>query len=255
MRAAALIAALAIAAPVLSWADGQTGAHWVQLPGGDTQALERELIAVTQARLPAGFVVDPRRAWMSRLDVVPRTDRVQVRPLWSADQGIPALPLAFELRPDSSDRTTVAQDARARPVRVTLTAVLQREVWIAARRLRKGSAVTCEDLHAELHDIDELPKAPLATPCHIDMQAVALRDISRGEVVREVDLGRAPEVALGQPVRVSVRSKDITVTTTAIALADARVGDEIDVRLRHPVRIFRARVTGPGSVQLPDRAP
>jgi len=46
----------------------------------------------------------------------------------------------------------------------------------------------------------------------------------------------------------------INVTIAAVSLADARAGDEIEVRLQRPARILKARVTGPGSAQLLDRS-
>jgi flagella basal body P-ring formation protein FlgA len=51
---------------------------------------------------------------------------------------------------------------------------------------------------------------------------------------------------------VNVTTGAVSVATTAIALADARVGDQIDVRLQRPARTLRTRVTAPGSVQLID---
>ena len=69
------------------------------------------------------------------------------------------------------------------------------------------------------------------------------------------DIGRAPDVLIGVPVQVSASNGGINVTTTAIALADARVGDQIDVRLQHPSRTLRTRVIGRGAVQLVDETP
>ena len=85
---------------------------------------------------------------------------------------------------------------------------------------------------------------PQGVICHL------LRDIAAGAVVRSSDVGKAPAVMAGMPVRVSVATGAINVTTSAVALADASVGDQIDVRLQRPARTLRTRVAGPGVVQL-----
>jgi flagella basal body P-ring formation protein FlgA len=158
----------------------------------------------------------------------------------------PRLPLTFELR---------AVDAQASTIRATLAVSLQREVWLASRRLRKGSKVACADFSLERRDIRAVPQSALPVSCELGADVVALHDIAARDVVQSVDFGAAPDVAAGAPVRVSVVNGPISVSTTAIALADAKVGDQIPVRLNRPVRTLKGRVTAPGAVQLGDSAP
>jgi flagella basal body P-ring formation protein FlgA len=243
MHAAWTCAALLASLPGLSRGQEQPAAM-LHIAAGNTQSLKKELLALTQQLLPAGVVVDPQRAWLSLSSPLPAVSKLEVRPAWSGTDVV-SLPLMFELYPGS------ARGSRE-PIRAVLGARLLQEVPVATRRLRKGSMVSCNDLGTELRDIRHVPATPLAIPCAIGPQAVTLHDIGKGQVMRSGDLGPAPDVMAGAPVRVSVSNGAISVTTTAIALADAKVGDLIDVRLQHPVRTLKARVSGPGSAQLAD---
>jgi flagella basal body P-ring formation protein FlgA len=231
------------------------GADVLHIQADDARALQEELLTVAEERLrPAGLFIERPRASMSLSSPLPSADLFEVRPTWSADARTPPLPLTFELWPGlRSDRSAALESASStRPIRATLAVTLLRDVLGATRRLRKGSVVTCTDLSMQRRPIRDVPKLPLAIPCEVAPDAVALRDITAGEVIRSVDVGRAPDVTAGAPVRVSVATRGVSITTGAIALADARVGDQIDVRLQHPTRTLRTRVTGPGSVQLMD---
>ena len=253
MRTAWACIAMFLGAACASQAAAPADAVVLHIDTSDMQALKAGLLALTQERLrPLGLVAEERRAWMNLSNPLPATDWLEVRPLWSADADAPQSPFAFELRPTLREepRSSAAHDSRVRSVQATLTAPVLREVWVATRRLRKGSSATCADLRAELREVRYAPKTPLSAPCEIDSEAVALREIGAGDVMRADDIGRAPDVGLGQQVRVRAASNGVIVTIVARALADAKVGDQVDVRLQHPMRTFRTRVIAPGSVEL-----
>jgi flagella basal body P-ring formation protein FlgA len=214
----------------------------------DAASLQNTLLEFARQQLqPAGLFVESQRAWLSLSDPLPAHGVLEVRPSWVAGGETPSLPLTFELRPES---TTSAE-----PIHAILAVTLSRDVLVAARRLRKGSIVTCVDLAEQRLELRDLPRARLALPCDVASDAVALRDIAAGDVIRRVDVGTAPDVSAGSPVHVSVASGGISVTTTAIALGDAWVGDQVDVRLRQPTRTLRTRVIGPAAVQLMGDSP
>lgn len=250
MRATWLCVAMVVALAGASHASEPVAAAALRIDANDTQVLKDRLLALAEERLqPAGLFVDRQRAWMSLSESLPPTHIYEVRPTWSADGQVPPLPLTFELQP------AVHSGSGVTPIQATLAVPLLREVGVAARRLRKGSAVTCAEVTIRRRDVGDVPTLPLATPCEMEPGVVALRDIAAGDVIRSADFGRAPDVTAGFPVRVSVAIGGISVTTSAIALADARVGDQIDVRLQRPARTLRTRVTGPGSVQLMGGSP
>jgi flagella basal body P-ring formation protein FlgA len=231
--------------PALSLA---TEATILPIDPGEAGGLQRALLDLAQQRLEGtGLVLDREHAWLQVTGTLP-VGAVEALPTWSSVAGIPVLPLTFELR-------AVGAAAAAGPLRATLAVRLQRPVWIAQRRLRKGSRVSCGDFAAELRQVSGAQREALPTTCEIAPDAVALHDIAAGEALHLNDVGRAPDVLIGVPVQVSASNGGINVTTMAIALADARVGDQIDVRLQHPARTLRTRVIARGAVQLADETP
>jgi flagella basal body P-ring formation protein FlgA len=239
------LCALAIV-PVLSHAGEAVELHVNRAEPG---ALQSALVELAQQRLEAtGLVLDRDHVWLSVSGELPRMSDIEARPTWSSVSGIPELPLTFELRPAAAARATP-------PALAALAVRLQRTVWIAQRRVRKGSHVACSDFAAGLRDVRDVKRGSLAGTCEIEPGMSALRDIAEGDVLHAGDIGRAPDVQIGAPVQISASSGGIHVTTTATALADARVGDQIDVRLKHPTRTVRTRVVGRGAVQVVDEAP
>jgi flagella basal body P-ring formation protein FlgA len=236
-------ALLLVAAPLLSQAQQAVTLH---VDRGDAQALQRALMEVAQQILePTGTVLDREHARLSLSGELPASGDLEARPSWSNDADIPALPLRFELRPQDSNRA-------APPVLAILAVKLQRPVLVAERRLRKGSHVSCADFTPKLRELDDPRRSSWLTTCNEQADASALRDIAAGEALRAGDVGRLPDVLLGAPVQVSASSGGITVTAVATALADARVGDQLDVRLQRPARTLRTRVTARGAAQLMD---
>lgn len=126
----------------------------------------------------------------------------------------------------------------------------ERDVWVAARRLTKGAAAGCADFRVERRALRRVPARALTLPCEVPPGAVALREIAQHDVIRQHDVGIAPEVMGGSVVRVAVTAGAIRVMTVATALADARVGEPVSVRLDRPPRTVKARVIGPASVEL-----
>lgn len=225
----------------------------VRLDGRGEQALKEALLEYTETRFAPEFTLDRERAWLSLSRILPAADAVLVRAQWLAQSRVPTLPLTFTVRAASVDEagTSPAEP----PVRATLSAPLLRNVWVAARRLRKGSAVRCADIEPRRRDVRVVPAGALSGPCALADGITALRDIAAADAIRSVDLGRAPDVVAGTPVWVSVAAPGVNVTTSAIALADAMVGDQVDVLMKHPRRTLRTRVSGPGAVQLLQEAP
>jgi flagella basal body P-ring formation protein FlgA len=215
----------------------------------DEQTLKQALVALTQQRLDtARLRIDEEGVWLSLSRPLTDPDVFEVRAAWLAGNEIPASPVKFELLPEGE---------RTRPLQATLVIATLREQWLIKRRLRKGSAVVCDDLSLQWRKVRVGQQSSYAPPnafgaaeCDLANDAVALRDLSARDVVHVGDIGKAPHVMAGSAVRLSVFANAIQVTTTATALADANAGDQIQVRLARPNRTLRTRVTGPGTVQL-----
>jgi flagella basal body P-ring formation protein FlgA len=223
----------------------------MRIDAGDLPAVTRFLVSQAEALLrPARLHIDRQHVWLTLSATLPAAEDFVVRPTWIAAD-IPPLPLTFELRPRTAGLGMAVQ--------ATLAVQLLRDEWVAVRRLRKGSTVSCDDLSLQPRPLraPERPASKVAgllstENCELAPGTTALRDIAAAEVIRSTDVGTPPEITAQMPVRVSVASGGVSLTTIAIALADARLGDELDVRLRNPARILKTRVTGSGSAQLLD---
>jgi flagella basal body P-ring formation protein FlgA len=255
-RFCAVIVAIALATTPVA---GAATAEVVRIQADDLRSLQDELVNQAQRELRAtGLFVDRQRVRMSLSAPLPAFGAFYIRRTWAAELTPPPLPLTFEVVPVARATTQAASPesaefgASARVTQVILAVALQQEVWVAVRQLPKGSVVACADLTLERRDLRSVPRQALANPCEIDSAAVAQRDIAARDVIRSSDVGRALDVTAGTPVNVTVATGGISVTTNAIALADARVGDLISVRLQRPARTLHTRVIGPGSVQLVD---
>lgn len=216
------------------------------------ESLRSQLVDAARDGLsPLGIVVDDSRAWLTLSAPISDPSQYKVTSMWRAG-AVPPLPLVFELTP-------IEAKQGERQVRAVLAVSLQRQVLVASRRLRKGSSIGCHDTVPQLRDIKNVPSFALEVPCVLNARAegevVARRDIAAGDVLRKSDAGEALAVSSGDTVQLQVRGKGIDVSTTAVALADASVGDLVDVRLAHPLRTLRTRVTDRRVVQLAEDRP
>jgi flagella basal body P-ring formation protein FlgA len=227
----------------------------VRLDGRGEQALKEALLDYAAQQFAPEFTLDRQRAWLSLSGELPGAQTVQVRPRWVAQAHLPTLPLIFDVRAGSGDSVAGTTVSTEPAVQATLSAPLLREVWVATRRLRKGSTVRCADIEPRRRDVRLVPAQALSGPCALAEGITALRDIAAADAVRSVDIGRAPDVVAGMPVSVSVAAQGVNVTTSAVALADAMIGDQVDVLMKRPRRTLRTRVSGPGAVQLLQEGP
>lgn len=224
----------------------------VHVAGSGVESLRGQLIDLARDRLrPLNIVVSDARAWLTLSGPIADAKQYAVTTRWPADT-VPPLPLVFELTPVESTQSEP-------PIRAALAVSLQRQVLVAARRLRKGSSIGCDDTLAQLRDIRYVPSSALDAPCvlnaRLDAPLVARRDIAAGDVLRASDAGEALAVAMGDRVELKVRGRGIDVSTTAVALTDASIGDLVDVRLAHPLRTLRTRVTDHHVVQIVEDRP
>jgi flagella basal body P-ring formation protein FlgA len=244
------VAASVVLAPMAPSARAAEAAAGSRVNVADVRELKERLVELARARLEAaGMGLDGERAQLV-LAVPLAAGSFDVRPLWNADAGVPALPLVFELR-----AAPAPEGAYGAPLRAELVAPLLRDAAVAARRLHRGAAVACEDVEVRRLPVRPAARPALALPCRIAASAVALRDVAVGDALRADDVGPPLDVIAGEPVTLHVAVGGIRVSAQALALTDARVGDLADVRLLHPSRTLKARVTGPATVEVKEANP
>lgn len=213
----------------------------------DTPAALREALADGAARQldGSGWQLDGAHATL-------RTSRPpepglswQVRPQWTPGSDRPALPLAFELVPVAA--------AAVRPLQAWLAAPLRREVLMLAQAAPRGTPVRCEHATIALRPVEQVPVGALPTPCALEAEAVALRPLGAGDVLRAADVGAAPSVAAQAEVRLRARVGQVVVETPGVALAAARTGEAVLVRPAHSRQAVRGTVVAPNVVELAEQ--
>jgi flagella basal body P-ring formation protein FlgA len=244
--AGACIAAAAVALGIGPSASGIDCASESHVRVNDEGSLMDSLLDFTQRRLRVvGLSVDRQHAQMTLSGARVPKGVFEIQARWTMRSDVPLQPLRFELRPLAE-----ASGAAGGVREVFLAAPLLRDTAVTVRRLRKGTPFSCDDVRVEPRPLRVAPRPLLALPCQAGAADAVLRDLGPGEAVRADDLGMPYDVAAGSAVVMTVAVRGIEVTASATALADARTGDRVDLRLRHPVRTLPARVTGPGTAQL-----
>ncbi|QCI28506.1 flagellar basal body P-ring formation chaperone FlgA [Caminibacter pacificus] len=82
----------------------------------------------------------------------------------------------------------------------------------------------------------------------ISPNLIASKIISKNSVINESNTKIAPAVLRGERVSVLIKSKNITISSSAKALRDGNIGDIIPIEMNR--KIFNAKVTDKGVVTL-----
>lgn len=126
---------------------------------------------------------------------------------------------------------------------------LYREVVTTTRPLKRDSVLAEQDVTLAERDLGLLNQGyltalrqavgkKLTRPLQPD-QVVAPRHVEQAEIVRR-----------GDQVVISARSGGISVRMPGEALSDGALGKQISVRNQRSQRVIKARVTGPGQVEV-----
>jgi len=192
-----------------------------------------------------------RRAAAARLQVpgvtvedlqvtaVPSEGRLMARPAPDVRTGAPGRFALTALTPDGPRRVGSAQ------------AVVQVET-VALRTLRdipRGRALTSEDVAPEHVRLEGAPLQPLPEAAEV-LGAIARRALPAGTVVTADTVRLVPLVQSGRPVTVSAVVGAVVARGRAIAVQNGRAGDIVVVVNPETRRRLRARVTGPGEVEV-----
>ncbi len=124
-----------------------------------------------------------------------------------------------------------------------------REVAVASRSLGRGHRLNGTDVALEQRDTGQLRQGFVTDPA----SAVGMelrRPLKAGEPVRLGLLTEPTVVERGDQVRLRAEIGTISVDTMGTALSSGRVGDQVRVRNDSSERVVRARVTGPGTVEV-----
>lgn len=128
---------------------------------------------------------------------------------------------------------------------VTITGAYPR----AARAIERGDVIGRDAI--EMVDGELPPTAFKRLPALADaIGLTARRDIAPGELLSEAVLLLPPLVRTGDAVAVTVRVGAVEITSKGTASGSGHEGDLIRVTPRPGVRPLKARITGPGAVEI-----
>jgi flagella basal body P-ring formation protein FlgA len=126
---------------------------------------------------------------------------------------------------------------------------LYREVVIASRPLKRDNLVTDMDIVLAERDVGLLNQGYLTA-----LQQAVGKKLTRGllpdQVLSPAHVQLAEAIRKGDQVVISARSGGISVRMPGEALSDGLIGKQISVRNQRSNRVIRARVVGPGQVEV-----
>jgi flagella basal body P-ring formation protein FlgA len=126
---------------------------------------------------------------------------------------------------------------------------LYREVVTAIRPLKRDNVVTEMDVSLAERDVGLLNQGYLTSL----QQAIGkklTRPLLPDQVLAPVHVQQAEVIRKGDQVVISARSGGISVRMPGEALSDGALGKQISVRNQRSKRVVKARVTGPGQVEV-----
>lgn len=138
-----------------------------------------------------------------------------------------------------------------RPWRMYLSVSLDiyGDALVAARPLSRGDRVTTAMVATERVVVNAIRRGAITEPENL-LGLEMKRPVNAGTPFTP-DLVTAPDaVARGDHVMITARNGTFAVTSRGKALANARVGEQVLVENLSSTRKIRARVTGPGQVEV-----
>lgn len=126
---------------------------------------------------------------------------------------------------------------------------LYRQVVIASRPLKRDNLLTDTDVLLAERDVGLLNQGYLtALPQAVGKKLT--RPLLPDQVLAPTHVQMAEAIRKGDQVVISARSGGISVRMPGEALSDGTVGKQISVRNQRSNRVVRARVVGPGQVEV-----
>ncbi len=126
---------------------------------------------------------------------------------------------------------------------------LYRQVVIASRPLKRDNLLTEMDVLLAERDVGLLNQGYL-TDLTQAIGKKLTRPLLPDQVLAPVHVQMAEAIRKGDQVVISARSGGISVRMPGEALSDGTVGKQISVRNQRSNRVIRARVVGPGQVEV-----
>lgn len=106
------------------------------------------------------------------------------------------------------------------------------DYYVATRALGPGEPVTPADLEVRQGDLSTLPRSVITDPAQV-VGAVTANRIAAGSPMRSDLLKKSIAVKSGQTVTVAVEGEAFQISSEGKVLADAAIGNTVQIRLRN----------------------
>lgn len=126
---------------------------------------------------------------------------------------------------------------------------IYRKVVIATRPLKRKTVLSPADLALVERDIGSLNQGYLSALEQATGSKLT-RQVLPDQVLTPAHLEQAEAIHKGDQVVITARSASVSVRMPGEALADGAPGEQIRVRNQRSERVIKARVTGPGQVEV-----
>lgn len=131
---------------------------------------------------------------------------------------------------------------------VPAQAKVYRSVAVASRNLQRGEVINTGDLTTEVKDVSELRLGfALTSEALIGKELKYI--VNKGEAFRNSVLDAPLVIKRGDTVTMEAAAGDISVKTSATAISDGRIGQQIRVKNNQSARVVNAKVISEGKVQ------
>ncbi|WP_447591978.1 flagellar basal body P-ring formation chaperone FlgA [Aquipseudomonas campi] len=124
-----------------------------------------------------------------------------------------------------------------------------RQVVILTRPLKRDAVIGLGDIGMMEKDVGSLGRGYLTDPNQA-LGKKLTRPLQADQIIVPAMLLLAESVRRGDHVIISARSGGITVRMPGEAMASGVLGEQINVRNQRSQRVIRARITGPGQVEV-----
>lgn len=122
-------------------------------------------------------------------------------------------------------------------------------VWVAGGPLRKGDALSCARLRQDKRVL-RVANDSWQGSCENLLGLRVRRPLQAGDVLMAADMADASVIQGQQEMVVVTRLGAIEVQATGTALADARMGEKVPVRLAGQTQVIQAIVIAPGMARV-----
>jgi len=138
--------------------------------------------------------------------------------------------------------------------RVSFKAEISAKVMVTTRDIAKGQNLSSTDIEMTTRRFDSLSGKPLVAIS----QAVGMetrRSLRAGTLLTDVHIVTPDDITQGDVVTVWIRSQGLTISAPGESRGNGHAGDTIPVFCDATGKVLKARIIGPGEVEVPYRAP